>query len=111
LTNLLARISLIAAGALLVGNQFVSPGIHGWLSALPLLLGGAAFALLQFRLRPPGVTLWKRLLLAAAFVGWGVDELLPAGRIALFLGDAVIAAYVLDLFWMSGDQKSAARSE
>jgi hypothetical protein len=111
LTNLLARVSLVAAAVLLVGNQFVSPGVHGWLSSLPLLLGGAAFALLQFRLRPPRATLLKRLLLAAAFIGWGVDELLPAGRIALFLGDAVIAAYVLDLFWMAGDQQSEVRGK
>jgi hypothetical protein len=111
LTNLLARVSLVAAVVLLAGNQFVSPGIHGWLSSLPLLLGGAAFALLQLRLRPPRVTLLKRVLLAAAFIGWGVDQLLPAGRIALFLGDAVIAAYVLDLFWMSGDQQSEARGK
>jgi len=111
LTNLLARVSLIAAAVLLLGNQFVSPEIHGWLSSSPLLLGGAAFALLQFRLRPPRVTLLKRLLLAAAFIGWGVDELLPAGRVALFLGDAVIAAYVLDLFWMAGDQQSEARGK
>jgi len=55
--------------------------------------------------------LMKRLLLAAAFIGWGVDQLLPFGRVALFLGDAVIAVYVLDLFWMSGDQKNAAPVE
>ena len=53
------------------------------------------------------MTLLKRLLLAGAFIGWGVDQLLPAGRVALFLGDAVIAAYVLDLFWISGEQKNA----
>jgi hypothetical protein len=45
--------------------------------------------------------LLKRLLLAGAFVGWGIDQLLPAGRASLFLGDAVIAAYVLDLFWIA----------
>ncbi len=111
MTNFLARVSLVAAAVLLIGNQFVSAGVHGWLSALPLLLGGAAFALLQLRLRPPRVTLLKRLLLAGAFIGWGVDELLPAGRIALFLGDAVIAAYVLDLFWMFGDQQREARGK
>jgi hypothetical protein len=55
------------------------------------------------------VTLIKRLLLAAAFIGWAVDELLPSGRVALFLGDAVIAAYVLDLFWMANDQQSDAQ--
>ena len=111
MTNLLARVSLIAAAVLLVGNQFVSPEVHGLLSALPLLLGGAAFALLQVSLKPPRVTLMKRLLLSAAFIGWGVDEVLPAGRVALFLGDAVIAAYVLDLFWMTGDQEREARGK
>ena len=109
MTNLLARVSLIAAAVLLAGNQFVSAGVHGWLSALPLLLGGAAFALLQIGLKPSRVTLLKRLLLAGAFLGWGVDELLPAGRAAVFLGDAVIAAYVLDLFWMTRDQQREAR--
>lgn len=89
-------------------NQFVSPELHGWLSSFPLLLGGAAFALLQIRLRPPRVTLLKRFLLAAAFIGWGVDQVLPAGRVALFLGDAVIAAYVFDLFWMAREQQSEA---
>ena len=111
MTNLLARVSLIAAVVLLVGNQFVSPKVHGWLSALPLLLGGSAFALLQLSLKPPRVTLLKRLLLSSAFIGWGVDELLPSGRVALFLGDAVIAAYVLDLFWMAGDQQNEARGK
>jgi hypothetical protein len=95
----------MAAAVLLLASQFVSSEVHGWMSALPLLVGGTAFALLQLRLRPPRPTLLKRLLLAAAFIGWGIDQLLPAGRIALFLGDAVIAAYVLDLFWMGTDQR------
>lgn len=97
---------MLTAGILLLANQFVPAEIHGWLSALPLLLGGAGFAVLQLRIRPPRTTLWRRLLLAAAFLGWGIDQLLPAGRVALFLGDAVIAAYVLDLFWMANDQAS-----
>jgi hypothetical protein len=49
------------------------------------------------------------VLLAPAFIGWDVDELLPPGRVAVFLGDAVIAAYVLDLFWMAADQESEAQ--
>ncbi len=102
----LARLSLFAAAVLLLANQFVSPATHGWLSSLPLLCGGVAFALLQIRLRPSRGTLLKRLLLSAAFIGWGVDQLLPSGRMALFLGDTVIAAYVLDLFWMSTDEQN-----
>lgn len=91
---------MLTAVVLLLASPFVEANIHGWMSALPLLLAGTGFALLQVRLRPPRLVLLRRLLLAAAFLGWGVDQLLPSGRIALFLGDAVIAAYVLDLFWM-----------
>jgi hypothetical protein len=103
--SLLARLSLIAAGVLLLANQFVPRQLHGWLSASPLLLAGAGYVLLQIRLNQPRRALLKRLVLAAAFIGWGIDQLLPSGRAALFLGDAVIATYVLDLFWMAADQQ------
>lgn len=97
---ILAWLSLIAAAVLLVANQFVTPEIHGWLSSVPLLSAGIGYALLQIRLNPPRGVLLKRLLLAGAFIGWAIDQLLPAGRASLFLGDAVIAAFVLDLFWI-----------
>lgn len=103
--SILARLSLIAAAVLLAANQFVRPEIHGWLSSLPLLSAGIGYALLQIRLNPPRGVLLKRLLLAGAFVGWGIDQLVPFGRASLFLGDAVIAAYVLDLFWIGADQQ------
>jgi hypothetical protein len=99
--SILAWSSLIAAAVLLAANQFVPPDIHGWLSSVPLLSAGIGYALLQIRLNPPRGVLLKRLLLAGAFIGWGIDQLLPAGRASLFLGDAVIAAYVLDLFWIA----------
>ena len=105
--SLLARLSLIAAGILLLANQCVPPELHGWLSSAPLLLAGFSYALLQIRLSSPRGVMLKRLLLAGAFIGWGIDQLLPSGRVALFLGDAVIAAYVLDLFWMAADQQRA----
>ena len=92
---------MITAAILVAANQFVPPEIHGWLSSLPLLSAGVGYGLLQIRVNPPRAVLVKRLLLAGAFVGWGIDQLLPAGRASLFLGDAVIAAYVLDLFWIA----------
>ena len=98
----------MAACVLVLMNQLVPARTHSWLSALPLALAGSAFALLQVRLKPPRATLLKRLLLASAFVFWAVDQMLPAGRIATFVGDAVIAAYVVDLFWMSEDQAASA---
>jgi hypothetical protein len=91
-----------------LANQFVTPEVHGWVSALPLLLAGVGYALLQIRLKSSGHTLWKRLLLAAAFIGWAIDQVLPSGRVATFLGDAVIAAYVIDLYWMSAEQEREA---
>jgi uncharacterized membrane protein HdeD (DUF308 family) len=106
LASIAAKLSLLAAGVLLLANQFVPAEMHGWLSSLPLLLAGLGYALLQFRPGPSRRTILKRLLLAGAFVGWGIDQVLPSGRIAIFLGDAVIAAYVVDLYWMSADQNN-----
>jgi hypothetical protein len=105
LVSILARLSLLAAAILLLANPFVANGMHGYLSSLPLALAGIGYALLQVQLKPPMRTLLKRLLLAGAFVLWAVDQLLPEGRIAVFIGDAVIAAYVADLFWMIRDQQ------
>ena len=101
----LAKLALFAAGILLVANQFVTTENHAYLSSLPLALAGIGYALLQIQLKPPVRTLLKRLLLAGAFVLWAVDQLLPGGRIAVFIGDVVIAAYVADLFWMIRDQQ------
>jgi hypothetical protein len=103
--SVLAKLSIIAAGVLLLASQFVGLEMHPYLSSLPLALAGIGYALLQIQLKPSARTLLKRLLLAAAFVLWAIDQLLPGGRIAVFIGDVVIAAYVADLFWMIRDQQ------
>jgi hypothetical protein len=96
---------------LLLSNlRWSSSPAHSWLSALPLALAGLAFAILQIRLKPDGVTLAKRLLLASAFILWAIDQLLPPGLLATIIGDAVISAYVLDLYWMMQEQTESARS-
>lgn len=106
---LLARLSVLAAAALLLASIFMPlpshTRLHPWISALPLALAGVGYALFQLQLRPSRAVLLKRLLLAAAFVFWAIDQVIPAGRVAVFIGDAVIAAYVLDLFWMLRDQQ------
>src|SRR5271166_3328148 len=61
---ILARSAFVGAGALLVLSQFVSDGVHAWLSSLPLALAGLGYILLQIDLKPSRQTLWKRLLLA-----------------------------------------------
>jgi hypothetical protein len=91
---------------LFLSTRGVPEQTHGYLSSLPLALAGFGYALLQIALHPSRATLLKRLLLAATFVGWAVDQMLPAGPVATVIGDMVIAAYVLDLYWIAQDQMS-----
>jgi hypothetical protein len=67
------------------------------LSALPLLLAGSSYIVLQAILRPQLLELLKRLMLGIAFLLWGVVQLMPAGDLSAELGNVVIALYVLDL--------------
>jgi hypothetical protein len=98
------------AGVLLLSNIPSIPNrLHAYLSSIPLATAGIGYATLQWReLRgePQRGKLFKRLLLAATFVIWAVDQLLPSGRLATIVGDVVIAAYVLDLSWLSEEQAS-----
>jgi len=74
--------------------------VHAYVSSAPLALAGLAYALLQIRLKPRREILLKRLVLAGAFLLWAVVQLLPSGPLAVSLGDTVIAAYVLNLYWV-----------
>jgi hypothetical protein len=107
----LMLIALAFAGLLLLSNlPLISSTLHSYLSAVPLALAGIGYAILQLRAGPPRRTLFKRLLLAATFVIWAVDQLLPAGRLATLIGDMVIAAYVLDLYWITQEQVAGVKS-
>ena len=84
------------------------PALHPWLthgpvSALPLLLIGVAYLGLQAILRPHIFELLKRVMLASAFILWGIDQLLPTGSVATTLGDIVIVLYIIDLALMMRD--------
>jgi phosphatidylserine synthase len=104
----LATCALLFAALLLLSNiRMPSAGIHTWLGALPLALVGIAYALLQIRLKPDRTTLLKRLLLAGTFVLWAIDQFLPAGPLATLVGDIVVSAYVLDLYWIIQEQKNS----
>jgi len=102
--------ALPIAGILVLSNCVsIPPAWHAFLSSLPLGLAGFSYALLQFHLAPPTRTLLKRLLLAATFIIWAIDQLLPAGPLATLLGDLVIATYVLDLFWLIQEQLAVSK--
>jgi hypothetical protein len=89
---------------------YVSDRLHASLSSIPLAIAGIGYGILQLRVKPPRVAFLKRLVLAATFMIWAIDQLLPSGRLATLIGDVVIAAYVLDLFWLTQDQELAAKA-
>jgi hypothetical protein len=70
------------------------------LSALPLLLAGSSYLTLQAILRPRPLELLKRFMLGAAFLLWGVVQLMPASDLTTELANLVIALYVVDLGWI-----------
>jgi hypothetical protein len=103
--RLLPALSVLLAGVLLLSNlPFVPGDMHSYLSAVPLALAGIGYAALQIHMKPERGILLKRLLLAATFILWAVDQLLPPGRMATVIGDVVVAMYVLDLFWLVQEQ-------
>jgi hypothetical protein len=111
LVAFLATCSLVSALLLLLSNvQLASPQIrpvvHAALGSVPLALIGIAYALMQIRLKPDRVTLAKRLLLAGTFILWAVDQCLPPGRVATVVGDFVVSAYVVDLYWIIQEQRN-----
>jgi hypothetical protein len=101
-----ARGALVCSALLLLSNlQFTSTRTHAWLSSLSLALAGGAYAVLQIRLRPGRRTFVRRLLLAGTFLVWAIDQLLPPGRLAVVIGDVVVAAFVMDLFRIIQEQE------
>jgi hypothetical protein len=100
----LAVLALAASLALLLGDAGI--GTLLWRSAAastaaPLLLVGTSFLFMQPVLRPRLVELLRNVLLAAAFLLWGIVQLMPRSTISMRLGNVVIALYVFDLAWMT----------
>ena len=101
-------IALVAVGATPLLNglsiNVARWAARGWelikdapLSALPLLLAGASYIVLQALLRPRPLELLKRLMLGSAFLLWGITQLMSASVLTTELGNIVIALYVIDL--------------
>jgi len=88
-------------------NIFAAPELHIYLRSLVLALAGFGYASFQCFSRPSREILLKRLVLAAAFVLWAVEQLITPGRLTLALDDTVIAGFVLDLIWLIQDQWKA----
>ena len=73
---------------------------HSVAEAIPLLLVGIAYLAWLVTERAPAVALIKQILIAAAFLLWGVSLLMPPGQWSRFVGAVVIAIYVFDLVWL-----------
>ena len=79
------------------------------ISALPLLTVGLAFLLVQTMIRPRRAELLKNLLIVAAFLLWGVVQLIERNPLSKTLGDVVIALYVVELAWTILDRLNSTR--
>lgn len=69
------------------------------ISAVSLLLVGAASLIVQPMLRLRPKELLKNLLLAATFFLWGIVQLMPHSILSIRLDNLVVALFVLDLAW------------
>ena len=97
-------LALVSGVALLTSDVVFTALPHAPAEASPLLFIGTAYLGLQALLRPKPLDLFKALIISSAFILWGVDQLLPGGRVATTLGDVVVTLYVLDLGWVMIDR-------
>jgi hypothetical protein len=100
----LAVLALAASLGLLIGD--VGTGTLPRVSAaattaVPLLLVGTSFLIVQPIIRPRLIELLKNVLLAATFLLWGIVQFMPQNAMSIRLGNVVIALYVLDLAWVT----------
>ena len=70
---------------------------HAWLAAGALLLAGIACLGLASAISADTKDLFMRLSLGAAFILWGIQQLLPEGNLSVMLGDIVIVLFIVDL--------------
>ncbi len=94
-------VAALTSGALLLlldgFAAFTQSRFHAAVSAAPLILIGLSWLSLQRGIKTHPIQFLKRLIAVVAFVLWGVQQMLPAGKVASTLGDVVIALFVLDM--------------
>jgi hypothetical protein len=77
----------------------LQPNLVTWTfkSAVPLILIGIAFASLQFALPRTSAQMLLGLMVAAAFILWGVEQFLSNQALISFIDDVVVLLFVIDL--------------
>jgi hypothetical protein len=96
-----AGLAMASVAALLAWDAF--PGVfpprsHLLLGASPLVLVAIAFLVYQGVKRPRPLEIVKAVVLAAAFLFWAANQLLPDFSRTVLLNDVAIALFALDVF-------------
>ena len=107
LSCIVAVLAFVSATILLIIDIIPTPLPHAPLSAAPLILIGVAYLVFQGWTRPNFIELFKAVVVCTAFILWGIDQMLPAGWLAMTVGDIVITLYVCDLGWNIFDRLKA----
>jgi hypothetical protein len=107
LCGILAGAALAALVGLCVsdsfqGFRFTAQHVH--YGALALILIGASYVALQVGESRPWAERLKGAALGAAFLMWGVEQLLPPSRIVTIMDFLVISIFVVDLNLIIRDQ-------
>jgi hypothetical protein len=95
---LLALLSATLLLALRVVHQF-NPGLLAWplKSAIPLILVGVSFALLQFAAPSSRSGMILGLLASLAFILWGAEQYVSNQALVALMDDLVVFLFVFDL--------------
>jgi hypothetical protein len=97
----LGVVLMVAVGALLARDAFPAafpPHAQRLLAALPLTLVAVSYLAYQGLRQPGPRELLKAVLLAAAFIFWAVNQLMPQSRLATLFNDIAIVLFALDVF-------------
>ena len=97
-----AVVLAISAAFLLIALrliQYIEPNLLQWTfkSAIPLILIGAAFASFQFAVPRSRIQILLGLIVAAAFMLWGLEQFLSNPALVSVIDDLVVFLFVLDL--------------
>jgi len=102
MTITLVVLAVAFGGALLINDARIGT-IPRWpgsvISAVSLLLAGAALLLVQSVMGFQLKEFLKNVLLAATFILWGIIQLIPQSVLSMRLGNLVVALFVLDVAW------------
>jgi hypothetical protein len=101
-------IGLLTSATILASFWSLPPAA---ISALPLLTVGLSFLLVQAMIRPRRAEFLRNLLIVAAFLLWGVVQLIEHNPLSKSLGDVVIALYVVELAWTILARLNSARKQ